>query len=59
MTTVRGYFVKIQYARHTEVKGGLKTRNTGISRDVIVVVIVVVVVVDDDDDDMVSFRVAF
>jgi len=59
MTTVRGYFVKIQYERHTAVKGVLKTHNTGISRDVVIVVVVVVVVVVDDDDDMVSLRVAF
>jgi hypothetical protein len=37
-------------------QGGLKTNDTGISRDVIVVVVVVVV---DDDNSMVSLRVAF
>jgi hypothetical protein len=58
MTMVRGYWVKIQYERHTAVKGVLKTHNTGISRDVVIVVVVVVVVVDDDDD-VVSLRVAF
>jgi hypothetical protein len=57
MTTVRGYFVKIQYARHTAVKGGLKTHNTGISSDVVIVVVVVVIV--DDDNDMMSLRVVF
>ena len=57
MTTVRGYFVKIQCARHTAVKGGLKTHNTGISRDVVIVVIFIVVV--DDDNGMVSLRVVF
>lgn len=37
-------------------QGGLKTHNTGISRDVVIVVVVVVV---DDDKDMVSLRVVF